>query len=679
MKTFLLEIGSEEIPARFIPTGLQLLREGITSLLREAAIESGEIQQFATPRRLAILINNVSHCQRDREREVTGPPKRVAFDDRGQPTPAATGFARQMNIDVHSLRTKQTPRGEYVIALVRETGKPTIEILAQALPVLISSLQLPKSMRWGSGSIRYFRPIHWVLSLFGSDIVSFELDGIRSGNISYGHRFLSPAAMTIQDPSTYLKALRHNHVVADPAERHQIIRKDIRDIEEQSDCRVIEDNELLETVVNLVEFPHAVLGNFESHFLELPKELLTTVMKVHQKYFGVTDKDGKLLPAFVLISNTARENAGTVRAGAERVLRARLGDAEFYFREDRQQPLSAYVEKLKKVTFQEKLGSLYDKVTRISSLCSFLAEQLGLSPDDRLVRAAGLCKADLVTGVVREFPELQGYMGMIYAIHSGEDRDVATAIHDHYLPRYPGDAMPSGELGTIISLADRIDTITSFFSLGQIPTGSEDPFALRRHATAIINILQERDYPLPLELLIDESLKHLHIPEKERGDTTQKILQFFQTRLEGILQSVGYSYDMINAVLTGSSLNIKTIKMRLDIIETLKNTSGFPELLTVAKRVYNILQSVQQKPELDEGRLTEPSEKSLLAAIASTGKAMDNHDYRSLFQLTAPVNAFFDSVLVMDKDPVIRANRLALLLAVKKLFNTLGDFSKISE
>lgn len=678
MKTFLLEIGSEEIPARFIPKGLQLLREGITSILHDGAVEFGEIQEIATPRRLAILISNVAEHQRDREQEVTGPPRKIAFDEKGNPTPAAAGFARSMNIDVDSLRTRQTRRGEYVIALVRETGRPTTEILAEALPVLISSLQLPKSMRWGNGTLRYFRPIHWILALFGSDVVSFELDGIRSSNITYGHRFLSPAAMTIQDPSSYLQSLRHNHVVADPAERQAIIIKDIREIEEKTDCLVIEDRDLLETVVNLVEFPHAVLGHFENHFLELPKELLTTVMKIHQKYFGVTDKEGRLLSSFILISNTARENADTVRAGAERVLRARLGDAEFYFREDRQRPLTEYVKKLKKVTFQDKLGSLYDKVTRISSVCTFLASQLGLPADDKLARAVSLCKADLVTGVVGEFPELQGYIGMIYAIQSGEERDVAAALYEHYLPRYPGDALPSGELGTVISLADRMDTIASFFSLGQTPTGSEDPFALRRHATAIINILQESNHSLRLELLIDASLQNLSISDAERTDIARKILQFFHIRLEGIFQSAGCTYDTINSILPGSSLDIKDIKKRLDIIGTLKKTSGFPEFLTAAKRVCNILQSAQHESELDEALLTEPSEKALSNTIATVGKALDHGDYESLFQLTSPVNAFFDGVLVMDKDPGIRANRLALLSSVKKLLDTLGDFSKIS-
>ncbi len=678
MKPLLFEIGSEEVPARFISPGLSVLKEKFVQLLESSSITYGNILEYATPRRLTLYIEDVSEKQKDRSTEHIGPPGKVAFDDKGNPTKAATGFARSLNIDVRQLVLKKTGRGEYVVATVKEKGRATKDVLAKELPELIATLPLPRSMRWGSGSLRYFRPIQWILAILGSDIIKFKLDGIRSGNVSYGHRFLSPVAVKIKNPELYLYLLKQNHVIADPVERRGAILKGIKEIQSLTGCRAHEDARLLDTVTNLVEYPAVVSGGFDKKYLDLPRELLVTVMKSHQKYFSAEDGGGNMLPSFFVVGNTLHSNNDTVRKGAERVLRARLEDARFYYIEDQKRPLWDYTEDLKKVTFQEKLGSIFGKSERISSLSLYIAGRLDIRSKEKLHRASMLCKADLVTGVVGEFPELQGYMGMVYALNSGEDKDVAAAIHEHYLPKFPGDELPSGETGTIVSLADKMDNIASFFYLGLIPTGSEDPYALRRQAAGIINILESNDFNLPLNDLTDNALEGLEHSTGERKTLSRKILQFFAQRLEGILLSRGYSHDIISAVLSTHDLDVKDVKHRIDILSGFRKDSNFPGLLTAAKRVYNILAGAQAGTA-DRNLLTEPAEKELFYLAVKVNDNLPDTDYRALFELERPVNTFFDKVLVMDEDPRVRKNRLALLSTVKKAFDSLGDFSKIVE
>jgi len=678
MKPFLLEIGSEEIPARFVLRGLMILKEELLNCLDGASIEYGAVSEFATPRRLAIYIEGLLDMQKDRTVETMGPPKRVAFDDKGVPTRAAIGFAKSLNVDIDKLKIVQTDRGEYVSVTIQEKGRAVKDILSEGLPKILSSLQLPKTMRWGSGSLRFFRPICWILAKFGDESIPFSLDGINSGDLTYGHRFLSPEAVRIENPSDYLSLLSKAAVVADHTGRKKIISEGLKRIESEEKMKVHEDEELLDLVTFLVEYPTLVLGGFEDKYLELPKELLITVMRTHQKYFSTEDMQGNILPRYIVVSNTRPENNDTVRKGAERVLRARLEDARFYFREDSETPLWDYVDKLRNVTFQEKLGTLYDKLDRIKSLCSFIADNICFHQKEKLLRAAMLSKADLVTGVVREFPELQGYMGKIYALSSGEDEETASAIYEHYLPRSAGDELPAGEIGTVISLADKIDNIASFFHLGLIPTGSEDPFALRRQAAGIINTLQQKDYPLTPEMLITSALENLPVSPEDKKSLSGKIMDFFGQRLEGMLLSQGYSYDIVNAVLAVKMLNMKDLKQRIDLLSNLKKNSSFPSLLMAAKRVYNIL-SKAQPSALREHLLSEPPEKALYnAAVEVRGKTAGS-DFTVLFDLEKPINSFFDSVLVMDKDEKIRDNRLALLYLIKGIFDSLGDFSKIME
>ena len=678
MKSFLLEIGTEEIPARFVQKGLDLLRDEVSSLLHGSLIEHGSIQGYATPRRLALFIKDVVENQKDRVVESIGPPRSIAYDNSGAPTKAAAGFARSLHVDVGDLKIVKTDRGEYVSATVEEKGRTTEDVLAESIPNLISALQLPKSMRWGNGTLRFYRPIHWIVALFGENIIPFELEGIKSSNFTYGHRFLSPAAIPLRKPEDYISNLTLSHVIADIDKRKNTIADQIAVIASARGCTVHEDEELLDTVTNLVEYPTAVLGSFEEKYLDLPKELPVTVMRTHQKYFSTENSTGDLLPYFIIISNTTSENNEIVRRGAEKVLRARLEDARFYFSDDKQKPLADYVEDLKNVTFQEKLGSLFDKTGRVVELCSFIADYLNIDQKEDILRAARLAKADLVTGVVSEFPELQGYMGMMYAINSGEREEVASAIHEHYLPKSAGDRLPSGNIAPVVSLADRIDNIASFFYLGLVPTGSEDPFALRRQAVGIIYIIQSKGYLISINELIESALLRLENSSDKRKDITAQVVQFFNQRLEGILLGQGYSHDLISAVMSADHLEIKSHVSRIETLASLKKEPAFPGLLISAKRVCNILSKTGQL-QLKESLLSERSEQELLKALQRVSEMIKSSGYSALYDLTYPINTFFDKVLVMDKDPGIRDNRLALLQQVKALFDKLGDFSKILE
>ena len=678
MKPLLIEIGSEEIPARFVPKGLELLKEELTRFLGETSISHGSISEYATPRRLALLIDDVAEKQEDKTVESFGPSKKAAYDTDGNPTKAAAGFAKSLGINVSDLTIKETDKGEYVSATVEKKGRQTVDVLAEGLPKLISSLKLPKSMRWGDTSLRYFRPIQWILAILDKEVIPFKLDGIKSGNVSYGHRFLSPAAYRIEEPSMYLSTLKRNNVIADCPERKAVISKGIKEIESSAGCRAIEDDELLETVTNLVEDPTPVLGNFEEKYLALPKELLITVMRSHQKYFAMEDAEGNMAPSFIVISNMNTAINDTVKRGAERVLRARLEDARFYFTEDLKNKLWDLIEELKNVTFQEKLGSVYDKSERISSLSAHIAGRLNPDLRAKTQRASMLCKADLVTGVVGEFPELQGYMGMTYASISDEESDVAAAIYEHYMPRFAGDTLPSGEVGTIVSLADKLDNIASFFYLDMIPSGSEDPFALRRQAAGIIHILRTIDYPDSLNSLIKASLNGLDVSEEKKSELSDSILRFFAQRLEGILLSEGHSHDVIKAVLSAGEIHLKDIKRRIDILSKLKELDGFLTLLIAAKRVYNILIEDQYN-EVNERLFAEDAEKELFAVANNVKGELSAGDFDPLFKLENPIDTFFDKVLVMDKDDQVKENRLALLSCVRDLFNSLGDFSKIVE
>jgi glycyl-tRNA synthetase beta chain len=683
--SFLLEIGTEDLPARFIPPAMQQLKENTGRILREHHLTFTEIKTYGTPRRLAVIAEGIPLMQEDRSKEVFGPSRKVAFDADGNPTKAAMGFAQSQGIPVERLTIKNKDKGEYVVALVEEKGVSVKEILPEILKKIVFSLSLPKSMRWGNGSIRFVRPIRWLLSLFNNERITFEIEGVESSISTKGHRFLSPASFQIKEVPSYKSLLGNNFVIVDPAERRRIIREKTEKLLTPFSERPIEDEELLDTIVNLVEYPVPVLATFPEVYLSLPKELLITVMKGHQKYFAVEDKDGTITNHFVVISNTSEENADTVRIGAERVIKARFEDARFYFEEDSKKSLADRIEYLKKVTFQESLGSLHEKAGRMASVASFLAEKLLPSEKECLVRAAWLSKTDLISGVVREFPELQGIMGKYYALHDREDPKVANALEEHYLPTHSGGRLPQTDVGALLGITDKIDTITAFFSIGLVPTGSEDPFALRRQALGIIAIIQDRGYALPLAELTEKAITFLS-PVGDAQEIKAKVLQFFENRLEAIFSDFGYASDIVQSILPLSlNIHLKDSTERLNAIRQFKEHKSFNDFLTAIKRVNNIIPK-QEIPALKEELLIEEQEKRLREVLetakASLTEFLDKgriHDaFEILPSLTGPINAFFDNVLVMDKKEEIRLNRLSLLKEIWKAVSIIADFSKLS-
>lgn len=685
-RAVLIEIGVEEVPARFLPGALEQLREKAGEALRQERIAFKEIRTYATPRRLAMVAEGIPPMQEDRVSEVFGPPKQAAFTPEGRPTKAAMGFAASQGVRPEELIIRTRDKGEYVAAVVKEQGLPVGEMLPTVLRKIVLSLNFPKSMRWGSGTLRFVRPIHWILALYGEDTVGFDIDGLRSGNTSRGHRFLSPGEFRIKDIKEYQRTLELHSVVVDQERRKEMIEKQAAEAASSVGGFPEEDSELLSTVVYLTEYPVVVLGEFPPEYLELPDELLRAVMKGHQKYIPVKDEEGDIKNHFLVVSNTRRENADVVKAGAERVIRARFEDARFYYEEDRGRSLAGRLEDLKKVTYQEKLGSLHDKTVRLARLAERLAEAVCPEKKEKVRRAAELAKADLITGVVREFPELQGVMGMYYAMHDGEDREVADAIMEQYLPAYSGDRLPSTEVGAVLSLADRMDNVASFFSVGLTPTGSEDPFALRRQALAAIAILTERGYALSIEEAVKAALAGLASIHGSQ-EAEAPIVGFFLQRLEPLLSARGFSHDLIQSVMAYSTgLPLREVVERLEALRDFKGHPDYKGFLLTIKRVRNILPQ-KALPPVDAKLFTEEDEKRLMEALGEARTAekllKESKYYKALdtlvVTLNEPVSRFFETVLVMDKDEAVRDNRLSLLRGIWDLASQVADLSKLSE
>ncbi len=679
----LLEIGTEEIPSRFLPNAIRDLRALAEKTLEEFRVDYADITVYATPRRLALTVIGIASTQKDVVREVFGPAKKAAFDDQGRPTKAASGFASSLGLPVSELSVKQKGKGEYVVAVMEEKGAETKAVLPDILKKIVLSLHFPKSMRWGNGSMAFVRPIVWILAVFGPEKIDFEIDGLRSDNQTRGHRFLSPAAFQIRDIPSYKQFLETNSVVLDQDRRRDLIVKSMTQLLQNSGREIVADEGLLETVTYLVEYPVPVLCNFDRTYLNLPKELLITVMKDHQKYFAVQDAAGNLTNSFIVISNTRAENAETVRIGAERVIKARFDDAKFYYSEDTAKPLADRVEHLADVTFHDELGSLLEKTGRIAAIAGYLAEKILPDAREKTIRAARLSKADLITGVVREFPELQGVMGKYYAGHDREDREVADALEEQYLPRSFGDRIPLSEIGAMVSLSDKIDNITSFFSINLIPTGSEDPFALRRQAMGIVSILLDRGYALSLKEIFDFALGNMK-QVKSPGTVMEHIMNFMSQRTDFILSSAGYPQDIIRSVIHLSFGNpLLSITARIDALAGAQKEATFPDFLLAIKRVNNIVPKTVLPPA-QTSLLLQDEEKNLYAAVGRAREALqpalERRDFsaalKAILPMTSPVNSFFDKVLVMDKKEEIRTNRLSLLRDVWEAVAPVADFTK---
>ena len=682
----IFEIGTEEIPARFIPSALERMKEDFSVLLNEQGISFKTAESFGTPRRLLLYVKDAAEKQAEKAVEVTGPAKAVAYDKDGAPTKAAIGFAKGQGIDVKELQIKKTDKGEYICALKKEGGRDTEGLLTELLPRFLLKIDFPKSMYWDDKKIRFARPVRWLTALYGNKPVKFEVANVKSSNMSRGHRFMSPGAFVVEDKESYLHQLEASYVIVDPAKRRKIIIEQIEQIAKEKGGSVLKDEELVDTVTFLVEYPVAICGDFDKKYLELPKDILINAMKEHQKYFSIIDKSGMLMPHFICIANTKAKDMDIVKKGNERVLRARLDDASFYFKEDRKKKLSDRTNDLKGVVFQEQLGTLYDKVQRDISLTasSTLSPIIDAKSLVHAERAAYLCKSDLLTGVVGEFPKLQGIIGREYALLDGEKKEAADAIYEHYLPRFSGDELPKTNAGIVLSIADKIDNICGSFAIGLIPTGSQDPYALRRQGLGILQILLSKKIHISLIGLVESALSALKDKVKKIEDAKKDALDFIRQRMDNLLTSEGYRYDIVDAVLTAKFDDPYDCFLRIQALNKLKDETYFEPLMISFKRVINIVPK-DFKGAVDEKALKEPAEKELFKSykalkgdVSPLIKAYKYEDaLKRISGLKKEVDAFFDKVLVMDKDEKIKGNRLGLLNEIGILFNIIADFSKI--
>jgi glycyl-tRNA synthetase beta chain len=692
MKPFLLEIGTEEIPASYLRPAAEEMGRGLTSFLDQSGIDHGETKVYYTPRRLAVLIRDVASKQKDSVVVTTGPPVSAAYDNAGNPTKAATGFARAHGIDVKKLERRETPKGQVLAVVEKKKGRGTSSLLAEYIPGLLASLSFPRSMSWEPSRFRFARPVRWIVALLGERVVSFTVAQVKSGSRTRGHRFLSPAPRKIENPLRYEEILRQKHVIADAEKRKNLIASMVRDSAGKKNGSAIDDPDLLEEVNGLVEEPNPILGTFDEKYLKLPKDVVVTAMREHQRYFSLVEGSGKLLPCFVAIANGKTKNDRAVRKGYEDILVSKLEDASFHWQEDTRQKLAEMTGGLKEVVWQENLGSLYDKCERLVELAKHLALRIENADSKAAERAAFLCKADLVSNMVRdgkEFAKLQGVMGREYAIVSGEDKKVATAIYEHYLPRFPGDLLPRTPEGAIVSVADRLDSIVGSFINGKVPTGSEDPYGVRRLANGMIAVIVDGGHHIPLTsvLSVDIGLFESGFPQSsfDRNQLGCSLFSFFKTRMDAFLWDKGISHDVTDAVMSLGLDDFSDVLKRAQTISGFKQSEEFKRLALGQKRVANILKGVETGATVDESMLAEDEEKRLFAVTRDIEEelesSIDDHDYgralKILLSLRDPIDSFFDKVLVMTDDRPLRENRLALVEYVWERFNSLADFSKI--
>ncbi len=681
-KTLLLEIGTEEVPAHVMPGILSQLKENAAKTFEELRIEYKNIKTLGTPRRSALLVEGLAEQQADLSKENRGPAVNIAFDADGNPTKAAQGFARGQGVKPEELVTKDG----YVYAMVHEKGGQTVDLLGDTLKGLVDGLNFPNNMHWADLDYKFIRPLRWLVALYGQDVIDFEVANVKSGRTSRGHRFLSEGDFEIANAEDYVEACRKASIIVDQNERCEMIRQQIAEVAAANGGQAEVNEDLLEEVLYLVEYPTALCGKFDEKYLALPAEAVITPMRDHQRYFPVL-KDGQLLPLFITIRNGGKEHLETVQHGNERVLRARLEDAQFFFDEDRKKTLEQHGEKLKTVVFQDGLGTIYDKALRLEVLAGYIADAIGANEQDKkdAVRAAKLAKADLVTGMVTEFTELQGVMGREYALLDGETKAVAQAIDEHYMPRFAGDSQPASVAGRIVSLADKIDTIVGTFSRGLIPTGSQDPFALRRQALGIVNMLKEAQYHISLSQLVAKAMELLKIADAgQQAKLQNDVADFMKLRLKNVLADAGIRYDVVDAVFVtvddiyGVFLRAQAVNeaVKQDMEKTIQ---AFVRTGNIARKA----EDVQAAVEAD--LLAEQVEKDLCKAYEAASdkaeKEIAAQDYAgaiaTLSQLAATIDAFFDGVMVMDKDEKIKNNRLGLLKLVDNLICQVADFSKI--
>ncbi|NMG21702.1 glycine--tRNA ligase subunit beta [Brasilonema bromeliae] len=712
MPSFLLEVGTEELPASFLSSAISQWKSRIPHTLEENSLTYDAVEVYGTPRRLAVLIKGLPSQQADREEEIKGPPAQAAFKD-GNPTPAAQGFAKKQGVEVSALEVRPTEKGDFVFVRKVTRGRPVAEIITELVPQWIFKLEGKRLMRWGDGDKTFSRPIRWLVALLDEAVLPIELDNgsetVKSNRISQAHRVLHPEPITIPNATDYVTTLRSASVVVDTDERVNTITQQVKESVQKLGGYAEIYPDLLQEVTNLVEFPSAVIGKFESEFLNLPTEVITTVMVSHQRYFPVFQSSNTkdLLPNFVTISNGDPTKSDIIAVGNERVIRARLADGRFFYDADLEKPLESFLPQLETVTFQEDLGSLLKKVNRICKIAEQITEQLQLSEKERenIQRAALLCKADLVSQMVYEFPELQGVMGQKYALASGEEEAVATAIFEHYLPRSADDILPETLTGQVVGLADRLDTLVSIFGLGMIPTGSSDPFALRRAANAVVNITWTAHLPINLQQLLEKVATDFASEyHKDRNQLVAGLEEFFLQRIRTLLQEEKHiDYDLVNAVL-GENDREYTERALKDLLDV-GDRATFLQKIRANGTLDNIYETVNRstrlaaqgdldtkqldpkaivRKELFQKSSEEAFYNAIVELVPQTQAAQQSRDYGQLVtaleQITPTVSNFFDgaeSVLVMDPNPEIKRNRLNLLGLLRNHARVLADFGAI--
>lgn len=679
----LLEIGLEEMPARFVSSSISQLATKVTAWLEEKKIAYDHIQHFSTPRRLAVLVHGVAVTGADTEEEAKGPAKKIALTE-GEWSKAAIGFTRGQGMSVDDIYFKEVNGTEYAHVRKFIKGSSTIDVLPE-LQKIVTELSFPKNMRWANETLRYIRPIKWIVALFGSEVVPFGITDVTTSNVTLGHRFLG-SQVTLSDPSSYQQTLLGQFVIADATERKNAIRSQLAVLEQEQGWVIPVDEDLLEEVTNLVEYPTVLFGKFDANFLELPGEVLITSMKEHQRYFPVKQQDGTLLPFFVTVRNGDHQHLETVAKGNEKVLKARLSDANFFYREDQKLSIESCLAKLSSIVYHEEIGTLADKVGRVRKLTNRLSDLLGMDETNRKAadRAAEIAKFDLVTHMVYEFPELQGFMGEKYAVQKGESELVAEAINEHYMPRNAEDGVPSTEVGAVLAVAEKLDTIVSFFAIGNIPSGSQDPYALRRQASGIVQILIQKQWPIDLTSLLAMAVEEVissGIGAKGAETLLHDLVSFFKLRVKHYLSEAEIRYDIIESLLALELGDLSWLVQKSSVLQAVKDEATFKETIEALSRVITIASKATSLTGVKESLFENDAETLLYAKYQQVYKATRNREAQSFYvqlaSLKDSINQFFDVTMVMADDEQIRTNRLNLMYQLSELIKEYAAMNEI--
>ncbi len=685
-RDLLIEIGTEELPPKALRRLSLAFADGISAGLEAAALKPSRVVPYATPRRLAVLVSDLPAAQQDQETVRRGPALSAAFDDEGCATQAAVGFARSCGVTVEQLDQLETDKGSWLAYRALQQGLPAVELVPDLLRKALAALPIPKRMRWGDRTDEFVRPVHWVVLLFGDEVIAADILGVRADRYTRGHRFHHPDPIYLGEPQAYLPLLEtEGQVLVDYAARREAIRAQVMEQAKLLDGQPLIDDELLDEVTALVEWPVALSGRFDETFLQVPSEALISSMQDHQKYFPVLDAQGNLLPHFITVANLVSKDPAQIRAGNERVIRPRLADAAFFWNQDRKQRLEQRTDGLRNMVFEKRLGTLFDKQQRVASLAASIAAAIG-AETTHAQRAALLCKCDLLTSMVFEFPELQGVMGRYYALHDAEPHAVADAIREHYLPRFAGDELPATPTGQALALADRLDSLVGIFAIGQQPSGDKDPFALRRAALGLIRICIERQLNLDIEQLLNTAAQTFEA-SVNAATAVNAVFDYVMDRLRGYYQEAGVEADLVEAVLATRPTRPLDFDRRVQACNVFRGLPEAQSLAAANKRISNILKKWDQPipAAVDRQLLIDAAEKQLAERLAGASTAvlplMDNGDYtpalKQLAALKEPVDAFFDSVMVMTEDSALRDNRLALLQSLRNLFLRVADLSRL--